>query len=117
MRIVQIAPNSNGSHNNQTANFPPNYKPHHGWAVIPHGLVTPGYPFGDVEAEEIDGIMTVTKWTEIDIPEPEPYTPEPEDTTSVQDLEDAMCELETATNERLDAIEEALCELDLEAQA
>lgn len=77
MTLVRIEPNSNGSHSNQTASFPPDYKPRRGWAVVPSDLATPNFPFGEVEAEEIDGIMTVTKWTAGEMP---PAPPEPEPT-------------------------------------
>lgn len=75
MRIVEIAPQSNGAHRNQSF---PGYVPD-GWAVIPDEMETPNFPFGDVEAEEIDGVMTVTAWTagEIPEPDPQPYEPEP----------------------------------------
>ena len=59
MRIVEIEKLSNGSHRNQVgefANVP------EGYAVIPDDMETPNFPFGEIEAEEIDGVMTVTKW-------------------------------------------------------
>ena len=69
MRIVEILVQENGSHNNQTGDFPvvPN-----GYAVIPEYIKTPNFPFGDIEAEEIDGVMTVTKWVAKEIPKAEP---------------------------------------------
>lgn len=77
MRIVEIQAQSNGAHCNQllknTAFLPG------GWAVIPETIETPNFPFGDIEAQEINGVMTVTKWMPIDIPEPEPV-PDPEPT-------------------------------------
>ena len=77
MTIIEIIPSENGSHHNQatTASIPVP----EGWAVVPEGLETPNFPFGAVEAEEINGIMTVTRWTAGEIPEPEPE-PEPEAT-------------------------------------
>lgn len=86
MRLVQIRQNDNGSHNNQTASFPPGYKPRRGWAVIPSGVVTPGFPFGDIEVEEIDGIMTVTKWTEVELPEPEPVPDVPTEEDDINSM-------------------------------
>lgn len=75
MRIVEIIALENGAHRNQTSNgktIP------EGWAVIPDEMETPNFPFGEVEAAEIDGVMTVTKWTAGVIPEPEPEVePEP----------------------------------------
>ena len=75
MMIVKILENENGSHENQTF---PGFIPD-GWAVIPDDLETPNFPFGDVEAEEIDDIMTVTSWTAGTIPEPDPQ-PDPQPT-------------------------------------
>ena len=76
MTIIAITALSNGAHRNQTGNFStiPN-----GWAVIPDGMETQNFPFGEVEVAEINGVMTVTKWTAGTIPEPEPE-PEPEPT-------------------------------------
>ena len=61
MRIVEILALENGAHRNQTVfgeNTPPD-----GWAVIPDDMVCENFPFGEVAAEEIDGVMTVTSWT------------------------------------------------------
>ena len=77
MRIIEITALDNGAHRNQTGTFStiPD-----GWAVIPDDMETPNFPFGEVEVAEINGVMTVTKWTAGTIPEPEPE-PEPEPTT------------------------------------
>ena len=77
MRIIEIAPLSNGAHRNQTYHgaLP------EGWAVIPTNLATENFPFGEVTAAEINGIMTVTAWVPGEMPEPEPIPePEPEPT-------------------------------------
>ena len=69
MRIIEIAPLSNGAHRNQIGTFRaiPN-----GWAAIPDDMETANFPFGDVTVEEINGVMTVTAWTPGEIPvEPE----------------------------------------------
>ena len=45
-------------------------------------METPNFPFGEITAEEIDGVMTVTSWVAGTIPkteaeaEPEPTTEE-----------------------------------------
>ena len=59
IRIIEIQALPNGGHRNQTGTFKtiPN-----GYAVIPDDMETPNFPFGDIEVEEINGIMTVTKW-------------------------------------------------------
>lgn len=74
MRAIEIAALSNGAHRNQTGlSVLPD-----GWAVIPDDMACENFPFGEVTAEEIDGVMTVTGWTPGAIPEPEPaHEPEP----------------------------------------
>lgn len=75
MQMLEIKALDNGAHRNQTYHgvLPD------GWAVIPDGMELENFPFGEVEAEEINGVMTVTKWTPGTRPEPEPV-PEPEPT-------------------------------------
>lgn len=74
--IVEIKELENGGHGNQTGEYF-NEIPE-GWAVIPKDVETPNFPFGEVTVKEVDGVMTVTKWTPKPIPEPEPITePEP----------------------------------------
>lgn len=88
MRIVEIQALSNGAHRNQNgfSGILPE-----GWAVILPGTEMENFPFGTVEAEEIDGMMTMTVWTPGVKPEPEP---EPEPAPS--------------TEERIAALEEEL---------
>ena len=69
MRIIEIAPLENGAHRNQTGGL--SVVPD-GWAVVPDTIATENFPFGEVEVAEIDGVMTVTKWTPGIMPEPEP---------------------------------------------
>lgn len=73
--MIKILPFENGAHDNQTyfGRLPD------GWAIIPDNLIPlKNFPFGEVEAEEINGVMTLTKWTAGTIPEPpEPQPPEP----------------------------------------
>ena len=66
MKIIEIQSLENGSHRNQTGDF--EVIPQ-GFAVIPDDMETPNFPFGDVETEEIDGVVTVTKWKANTIPE------------------------------------------------
>lgn len=75
-RIVEIETLANGAHRNQSF---PGFVPD-GWAIIQEDTEIPNFPFGEVEAAEIDGVMTVTKWTAGVMPEPVPM-PEPEPTT------------------------------------
>lgn len=92
MQMLKIEANSNGSHDNQTYNG----ILLDGWAVIPDDMELPNFPFGEVEAEEVtyyrevindEGetveepytMMTMTKWTAGEKPEPTPM-PEPEPT-------------------------------------
>lgn len=81
MRAIEIAALSNGAHQNQTGlDVLPD-----GWAMIPDDMVCENYPFGEVTAEKIDGVMTVTGWTPGTMPEPEPVPePEPEPPTDIE---------------------------------
>lgn len=68
MTIVEIMAYGNNGHRNQTGNF--KVVPD-GWAVVPEGLDTPNFPFGNIVVSEIDGVWTVTEWTACPCPEPE----------------------------------------------
>lgn len=96
MRIVEILALENGAHRNRTVFG--EITPPDGWAVIPDDMVCENFPFGEVAAEEIDGVMTVTSWTPGAMPEPEP-APDPSPT-----LEARVAALETdaaqAANDR-----------------
>ena len=65
MRIIEIKAQENGSHRNQTGTFSIIPK---GFAVIPDDMEIPNFPFGEVEVEEINGVMTVTKWIKGEFP-------------------------------------------------
>ena len=80
MKIIRIEPNGNGSHNNQTINGagPATFLVQDGWAIIPEGMETPNFPFGDITVDN-QTPPVVTSWTPLPIPEPEP-APEPEPT-------------------------------------
>lgn len=68
IRIVEIKEQDNGAHRNCTtylANVPD------GWAKVPEGMELENFPFGEISAEEIDGVMTVTEWIPGTIPEEE----------------------------------------------
>lgn len=71
MRIIEIKALDNGAHRNQTFNDAVPY----GWAIIPDGMECENFPFGEVEVTEVDGIMTITKWTPGTMPEPKTKTP------------------------------------------
>ena len=66
MKLIEIETLSNGSHRNLVCDLEviPN-----GWAKIPDDMETPNFPFGEVRVKEVNGIMTVTKWTPDEIPE------------------------------------------------
>ena len=68
MKLIKIEKSENGSHDNITADYLETIP--EGWAVIPDDMETPNLPFGEAEVEEIDGVMTVTKWTAGEMPEP-----------------------------------------------
>lgn len=71
MKMLKIAALSNGAHRNQTCHGP---LPE-GWALIPEGMELPNFPFGEVVAEKVDGVMTVTKWVPGIVPESGTATP------------------------------------------
>ena len=78
MRIIKIEKTESGAHCNQTIDSLS--KIPEGWAVIPEDMVTENFPFGDLIAEEIYGVMTVTSWIPGEFPEPKP-APIPEPST------------------------------------
>lgn len=90
MQMIEIVALENGAHNNQTFHgvLP------EGWAVIPPKMEPlESFPFGEVEAEEIGGVMTVTKWTPGVIPEePEPVVPEPTSEERLSALEETTAQ-------------------------
>lgn len=98
MYIIEIAALENGAHRNQTYNgaIPPEWGE---TAFIREDVSTlENFPFGEVTAEEINGVMTVTSWIPGEMPEPEPE-PEPEDDdTNVWD------ELDKAYQEGVDSV-------------
>ena len=77
MKIIEIKALENGAHINACGEFS---EVPEGCAVIPDDMETPSFPFGDIEVEEIDGVMTVTKWVAGEMPEapeqPKPVTAE-----------------------------------------
>lgn len=89
MHIICLTPLAPGVYNDHKADHiaaPPD-----GWAMIPEEFPLPAtFPrLGSIEAEEIDGVMTVTAMTEGTLPEPAPEPEEPEDEPSVWDELDA----------------------------
>lgn len=90
MTIIKIAPNDNGSHDNQTINgvTPADFPIPEGYAVIPEVVGTPetleNYPFGEIETALSMGNRVVTKWTPLPIPDPGPA---PEPTPNLTDMD------------------------------
>ena len=85
MRIIEITALDNGAHRNQTGSL--SVVPD-GWAVIPDVMEVENFPFGEIEVDEVDGVMTVTKWVPGEMPEPAPV-PESDEPT----IEELMYEL------------------------
>ena len=81
MKIIKITPFENGAHDNQTIGgmAADNFNVPDGWAILPDGMETPNFPFGDITVDETQTPPVVTSWTPLPIPEPEP-APEPEPT-------------------------------------
>lgn len=69
MTIIEIAPLPNGAHRNQSWS---SHSVPAGWAVMPNELEPLNFPFGDIEYDEVNGVMTVTKWTARTFPSPTP---------------------------------------------
>lgn len=72
MRLIKIKAETSGGHAYQTIDRIS--KIPDGWAIVPDNMETPNLPYGDIEVEEIDGVMTVTSWTPGEVPEPLPET-------------------------------------------
>jgi len=87
MRIIEIEALYNGSHRNQESDQESDFETIPvGCAVVPDDMETPNYPFGEIEVDEIDGVMTVTKWTAHPIPEPEPVPEKEKPVTAFEQL-------------------------------
>ena len=70
MKIIELSALSTGAHRNMESSAW--LAPPEGWAMIPEEMALPDtYPFVEVEAEEIDGVMTVTALTPGTVPEPD----------------------------------------------
>lgn len=96
MQIIDLKQNDDGSHENQTLHgaLP------EGWAIIPPGMVCENFPFGGVSAEEIDGVLTVTSWTPLPMPELE----EAETDETGESTESVWVELDAAYQEGVDSV-------------
>ena len=77
MKIIEIQALDNGAHRNQTVSGAVTVPD--GWAVLPDGMDTPNFPFGEVTVNDA-APPVVTSWTAGELPEPEPK-PEPTPTT------------------------------------
>ena len=104
MTIIEIVALSNGAHRNQGYHgvLP------EGWAVIPTDMECENFPFGEVEVENVGGVMTVTKWTPGEIPVEEPDETEPVPTLSerVTVLEESNAEMSEALDLILSGVTE-----------
>jgi hypothetical protein len=93
--MIEITALDNGAHRNQTY---PGRLPE-GWAVIPDDMEIPDtFPFVNIEVEEIEGVMTVTRMTAGVVPEP-PLEPEREPS-----VEERVATLEAETEELNEAL-------------
>lgn len=104
MKLIEILALDNGAHRNFTADM--EVPVPESWAVIPEEMEVPEtFPFVNIEAKEIDGVMTVTSMAAGVMPEPEP-TPEPE--TPDNTIEQRISALEEAVAAGLTMYEEDL---------
>lgn len=112
--VIELKQYENGFHNTYTI---PDTEPQivpDGWAKIPDGMETPSFPCADIVCEEIDGVMTVTKWSPRELPPIPACVPGEDEITRerLDCIEEAMCNAEIDTDEWRAEIEEALCELE-----
>lgn len=83
MKIVEIIALENGAHRNMTYNNGGTVPA--GWAIVPAGLDTPNFPFGNITVDGQTPPVVLT-WEPLPIPEPEPDVPdEPTEEESVWD--------------------------------
>lgn len=105
MKIIEIKAQENGSHRNQTGQFSAIPE---GWAVLSDNMDAPNFPFGEIEVEEIEGVMTVTKWEAGTLPEIE----EPEKPVSkVEQLIETLYKAGKLTEEEYNEIINGTTEL------
>lgn len=70
MKIIELSALPNGAHRNMDSSAW--LAPPEGWAMIPDNMGLPEtYPFVNVEAKEMDGVMTVTALTPGTMPQPD----------------------------------------------
>lgn len=118
MKIIEVNPLENGSHHNQEIYgvCPDVFPVPKGWAVIPERMEIPEtFPFVSISATEVDGVMTVTSMTAGVIPD-SVLNPEPSAEERIAALENALCEQDSANSQRMSEIENALCEMDRAAK-
>lgn len=84
MRIIEIKSGEDGIHQYQTISV--NVPVPDGYALVPDDMELKNCPFGEVIAEEINGIMTVTDWIAGERPEIE----NPTETISISGSADAI---------------------------
>lgn len=89
MKIIEIKKFENGAHRNQIGDFD---NIPEGFAVVPDDMELENFPFGEVTAEEVNGVLTVTGW----IPGTIPVAPEPEKPIT---MEERLAALEAAVLE------------------
>ena len=78
MKLIEVTPLENGSRRNLSAAL---RQVPEGWAVIPEDMPIPDtFPFVELTAQEIDGVMTVTEMLPGVMPEPEPEDLSPDET-------------------------------------
>ena len=125
MKIIQKQPNPSGAYPAQQSWNKPT--PPDGYAIIPDTLDMAdfyeynGFVILAIEGDTVTGYTpNVEAWEEWKASLPEPTPPEPtheERITELEtinaELEDAMCEMDAANEERFAAIEDALCEMDM----
>lgn len=86
-KMIEVLALDNGAHRNQTYHG----TLYEGWAIIPKDMELPStFPFVEIEAEEIDGVLTVTNMIEGVLPDPVEPTEPTEREPSADEILDAM---------------------------
>lgn len=109
MRFVEIAALGNGAHRNRTVDGEAAIPD--GFALIPDDMELENFPFGTLEAEEIDGVMTVTAWTPGTVPEPSPYSTTQEKIAALEQENKLLTQQVSALSDQNDFQEELIVEL------
>ena len=87
MTIIEITALPNGAHRNQTVSGAVTVPD--GWAILPDGMDTPNFPFGEVTVNDA-APPVVTSWTAGELPEPVEPPPTTEERVASLEAENKL---------------------------